>query len=147
MVAKIFFGYSFHAVDFYFDIISTFDGIGHFIDIFLVNLEKEMCVCVCVCRSASNRSSYLNRMDLQTGSRVELFMTDMTFEMFRFLMLEKNLLIVKFPITVPTPGFGLFLFLSSHQFRLTRRERKSEELRTTKMRQETLTDSLQANSF
>ena len=71
-------------------------------------------------------------MDLQTGSRVELFMTDMTFEMFRFLMLKENLFIVKFPVTVPTPGFRLFLFLSSHQFRLTRRERKSERYRRLK---------------
>lgn len=41
-------------------------------------------------------------------------MTDMTFEVFCFLMLNENLLIFKFAITIPTPGSRLLLLLASH---------------------------------
>jgi len=34
--------------------------------------------------------------------------------MFGFLMLKENFFIVKFTITIPTPWFRLFLFLSTH---------------------------------
>jgi len=43
-------------------------------------------------------------------------MTNMTFEVFGFLMLYQDLLIIKFSVAVPTPGFTLLLLLSSHVY-------------------------------
>lgn len=41
-------------------------------------------------------------------------MTNMTFKMLCLLMLNKNLLIFKFAIAIPTPGPRLLLLLASH---------------------------------
>ena len=61
-------------------------------------------------------SYYLHAMNGKAGTSVELFVTNMTFEMLRFLMLQQYLLIIKVPITIPAPGLRrLLLFTAHHQ--------------------------------
>ncbi len=40
-------------------------------------------------------------MDRQTRSSVELFVANVTFEMFRFLMLDQDLFFVELPVAIP----------------------------------------------
>lgn len=53
-------------------------------------------------------------MDSQSWSSVKLLVTKWTLEMFRPLMLLQNFFIVKFSVTVPTPGFARLSLFSAH---------------------------------
>lgn len=53
-------------------------------------------------------------MDGQAGAGIKLLVADMTFKMLCFLVLDKNLLIVKVPVAVPAPGLQLLLLLPAH---------------------------------
>lgn len=48
--------------------------------------------------------SYLHTVDRQPRSCVKFLVTDVTFEMFRFLMLNQNLFLVKFSVAIPVLG-------------------------------------------
>ena len=48
----------------------------------------------------------LHAVDGQAGARVQLFVTNVTLEMFCFLVLNQNLLIVKFSVAIPEYGGG-----------------------------------------
>jgi len=45
--------------------------------------------------------SYLHTMYRQSGTRVQFLMTYVTLKMLCFLVLNENLLIIKFPVAVP----------------------------------------------
>ena len=84
MLAKVLFGYAFHAVDFNLDVVSAFDGIGHLVDVLFVNLDERVGIRIA---SNSDRIAHLYRMNLQSGTRVEFLVTQMAFEVLGFLML------------------------------------------------------------
>lgn len=45
--------------------------------------------------------SHLHTMDCKPRASVQFFMTDVALEMFRLLMLNENLFIIKISVTVP----------------------------------------------
>ena len=44
---------------------------------------------------------HLHAVDRQSGASVQLLVTYVTLEVFGFLVLDQNLLVVKFPVTIP----------------------------------------------
>ena len=48
----------------------------------------------------------LHAVDGEAGAGVELLVTNVTLEVFCFLMLNQNLLIIKLPVTIPKYGKG-----------------------------------------
>ena len=61
MLAKVLFGYALHAVDFNLDVVSAFDGIGHFVDVLLVDLGERVRIRLVV---NAGRIAHLYRMNL-----------------------------------------------------------------------------------
>lgn len=71
---------SLHSVDLNFDVATSGNRIWNLVDGFLVHLHA---------------------MNGQAGACVQLFVTDVTFKMLGFLMLDQDLFVVKFSVTVP----------------------------------------------
>lgn len=57
---------------------------------------------------------YLHAVNREPRAGVQLLVADVAFEMFGFLVLNENLLIVEFSVAIPTPGFRLLLLFPSH---------------------------------
>ena len=53
-------------------------------------------------------------MNGETRPRVQLLVTHVTLEVFRFLMLQQNLVVVEVTVAVPAPGLLNLLLLASH---------------------------------
>ena len=72
---------SFHAVDFNFDVSPRWDRVGDFVDRLLVDLHA---------------------VDGQARTRVQLLVADVALEVFRLLMLNQDLLVIKLSIAIPS---------------------------------------------
>ena len=69
-----------HAVDLNLDVSSVWKGVGHLVDGLFMDLHA---------------------VDGEAWPSVKLLVADMTFEVFRFLMLNQDFLVVKFSVAIP----------------------------------------------
>lgn len=93
MILEILVGNALHAVDFNFNVSPGGQRIGHLVNSLFVHLHA---------------------MYGQSGTRVQLFVANVTLEVFRLLVLNQNLFVVELAVTVPTPRFTLLLLLPPH---------------------------------
>ena len=71
---------AFHPVDFYLDVAPIGQRVGHFVDGVFVDLHT---------------------VDRQARARIQLLVTNVTFEMLGLLVLDQNLLVVKLTVAIP----------------------------------------------
>jgi len=57
---------------------------------------------------------HLHAVNGQTGTCVQPFVTNVTFEMLCLLVHNQNLLILELPVAIPAPGLGNLLLLTAH---------------------------------
>ena len=74
-----------HPVNLDLDVTAVRQGVGHLVYRLLVDLHA---------------------VDREAGARVELLVTNVTLEVFCFLMLNQNLFIIKLPVAIPEYGKG-----------------------------------------
>ena len=80
MVFQVLIRNSFHAIDLYFDVASSGNRIGNLVYRLLVDLHA---------------------VDGQARTRVKLLVTNVTFKVFCFLVLNQNFLVIEFSVTIP----------------------------------------------
>ena len=71
---------AFHPVDLYLDVAPIGQRVGHFVDGVFVDLHT---------------------VDRQARARIQLLVTNVTFEMLGLLVLDQNLLVVKLTVAIP----------------------------------------------
>lgn len=85
MFFEVLFGYAFHAIDLNVNIVSIGNRVRYLIDRLFVNLHT---------------------VDGQTRPGIQLFVADVTLEVFGLLVLNQNLLVIELAIAIPVPTNG-----------------------------------------
>lgn len=95
MILEVLLGNAFHSIHLHCRVIACRNGIRNLLQWFLMNLHA---------------------VDGEARACVEASVADVALEVFRLLVLDQDLLIVKLSVAVPTPWFHRLLLFTSHFF-------------------------------